>query len=155
MRKYWSGEILFCGVLKRYVSQNIVAITGTLRLNRFTLLESMYLIDRFSQLSRREVALHFINIWDINDLSFDYYWKQLQLPSWRYVCVTDVFIRVALYLTIMHSTCNTSCPWNRNPTSSFSGTGRARSANSIAWKRWLLWNNWLLQWSKKSTVLWA
>ena len=49
-------------VLKRYVSQNIVAITGTLRLNRFTLLESMYLIDRFSQLSRREVALHFINI---------------------------------------------------------------------------------------------
>ena len=146
MRKYWSGEILFCGVLKRYVSQNMFAITGTLRLNRFTLLESMYLIDRFSQLS---------NIWDINDLSCDYYWKQLQLPSWRYVWVTDVFIRVALYLTIMHSTCNTSCPENRNPTSSFSGTGRARSANSIAWKRWLLCNNWLLQWPKKSTMLWA
>ena len=37
MRKYYSGEILFCGVLRRYVSQNIVAITGNLRLNRFTL----------------------------------------------------------------------------------------------------------------------
>ena len=38
MRKYYSGEILFCGVLRRDVSQNIFAITGTLRLNRFTLL---------------------------------------------------------------------------------------------------------------------
>ena len=38
MRKYYSWEILFCGVLRRYFSQNIVAITGTLRLNRFTLL---------------------------------------------------------------------------------------------------------------------
>ena len=38
MRKYYSGEIRFCGVLRRDVSQNIVAITGTLRLNRFTLL---------------------------------------------------------------------------------------------------------------------
>ena len=39
MGKYYSGEILFCGVLRRYVSQNIVAITGNLRLNtyRFTL----------------------------------------------------------------------------------------------------------------------
>ena len=38
MRKYYSGEILSCGALRRYVFQNIVAITGTLRLNRFTLL---------------------------------------------------------------------------------------------------------------------
>ena len=38
MRKYHSGKILFCGVLRRYVSQNIVAITfGNLRLNRFAL----------------------------------------------------------------------------------------------------------------------
>ena len=37
MGKYYSGEILFCGVLRRYVSQNIVSITGNLRLNRFTL----------------------------------------------------------------------------------------------------------------------
>ena len=38
MRKYLSRKILFCGVLRRYVSQNIVAITfGNLRLNRFTL----------------------------------------------------------------------------------------------------------------------
>ena len=28
----------YCGVLRRYVSQNIVAITGTLRLNRLTLM---------------------------------------------------------------------------------------------------------------------
>ena len=31
--------------------------------------------------------------------------------------------------------------------SSFSGT--CRSTNSIAWKRWLLWNKWILQWLKK------
>ena len=38
MRKYHSRKILFRGVLRRYVSQNIVAITfGNLRLNRFTL----------------------------------------------------------------------------------------------------------------------
>ena len=42
----------------------------------------MYLIDRFSQLLRCEVALHFINTRDINDLTFDYHWKQLQLPIW-------------------------------------------------------------------------
>ena len=30
MKKY------YCGVLWRYLSQNFVAITGTLRLNRFT-----------------------------------------------------------------------------------------------------------------------
>ena len=28
--------------------------------------------------------------------------------------------------------------------SNFPGTGR--STNSIAWKRWLLWNKWMLQW---------
>ena len=60
MRKDYSGEILFSGVLRRYVSQNIVTITGTLWLNRFTLL---YV---FLQLLRYEVALHFINI-DINN----------------------------------------------------------------------------------------
>ena len=60
MRKYYSGEILFSAVLRRYVSQNIVTITGTLWLNRFTLL---YV---FLQLLRYEVALHFINI-DINN----------------------------------------------------------------------------------------
>ena len=54
MRKYYSEEMLFCGVLRRYVSQNIVAINGTLRLNRFTLLYVFF--DRFSQLLRCEVA---------------------------------------------------------------------------------------------------
>ena len=33
-----ASKNLFCGVFRRFVSQNIVAITGTLRLNRFTLL---------------------------------------------------------------------------------------------------------------------
>ena len=73
MRKYYSEEILFCGVLRRYVSQNIVAITGTLRLNRFIC--CMYLTDWFSQLLRCDVELHFIDTWDINDLTFDYHWK--------------------------------------------------------------------------------
>ena len=35
MRKYYWGEILWCNDV---FFQNIVAITGTLRLNRFTLL---------------------------------------------------------------------------------------------------------------------
>ena len=42
----------------------------------------MYLIDRFSHLLRCEVALHFVNTWDINVLTFNYHWKQLQLPVW-------------------------------------------------------------------------
>ena len=40
-------------------------------------------------------TFNFINTWGTNDLTFDYYWKQLQQPVWRYVCVMDVFIRVA------------------------------------------------------------
>ena len=57
-------EILFRDVLRHYVSQNIDAIIGTLRLNRFDFANSlccMYLIDRFSQLLRCEVVFHFIN----------------------------------------------------------------------------------------------
>ena len=63
------------------------------------------LIDQFSQLLRCEVALHFIKILvrDINDLTFDYYWKQFQLPVSSYVCVTDVFIRVALLVIDYHA----------------------------------------------------
>ena len=48
-----AGEILFCGVLRHYVSQNIGAITRTLLLNRFDIADQlccMYLIVRFSQL---------------------------------------------------------------------------------------------------------
>ena len=150
MRKFYSGEILFCAVLSLYVSQNIDAITGILRLNTFDIADSlccMYLIDRLSQLLRCEVPLLFINTWGVNHLTFNYYRKKLQLSVWRYACVTDVFMRVALYLTVTRSTCCTSSPYNRElrKMSSFSGTGR--SMNS--WKRWLLWNKWLLQWRKK------
>ena len=60
MRKYYTGEILFCGVLRRYVSQNIVAVTGNLRLNRCTL------FNVFNWwIFAVEVVLHFINTWDI------------------------------------------------------------------------------------------
>ena len=68
-------ETLFSGVLRHDVSQNIDAITGTLRLNSFDIADSlccMYLIDRFSQLLRCKVSLYFINTWDINDLTFYY-----------------------------------------------------------------------------------
>ena len=51
------NPILWC--FKRYVSHNIVAITGNLRLNRFTLFNVFN--DIFSQLLRCEVVLHFIN----------------------------------------------------------------------------------------------
>ena len=100
----------------------------------------MYLTDRFLQLLICEVAFTS----DVNDLTFICSWKQLQLPVWRYVCVTDVFVREALYLSVTYSTCSTSCPYYRNSMSSFFGTGRF--TNSIAWKRW---NKWLLQWSKQ------
>ena len=30
-----------------------------------------------------------------------------------------------------------------------------RSTNSIAWKRWLLWNKWILKWPRKEESLWA
>ena len=85
---------------------------------------SMHLsIDRFSQLLRCE---------------------QLQLRVWRYVVSR-------MWGCVYTSSFVLDCPWNRNPISNFSGTGRF--TNSIAWERWLLWNNWLLQWSKKTTIL--
>ena len=64
---------MFRGVLRHCFSQNIDAITGTLQLNRFDIVDSvccMYLTDRFSQLLSCEVALYFINTRHINDLSF-------------------------------------------------------------------------------------
>ena len=83
----------YCGALRRYVSQNIVAVTGILRLNRFTFL---YVFNWYIfVLLRSDVAIHLINTWNINDITFDYFWKQFQPPVWRYECVTDVFIRVA------------------------------------------------------------
>ena len=69
-----AGEILFCGVLRNYVSHNINAIIRTLLLNRFNIADPlccMYLIVRFSQLLRCEVVFHFINTRDINDLTFN------------------------------------------------------------------------------------
>ena len=36
--------------------------------------------------------------------------------------------RVALFLTVTHSAYSTSCRSNRNPMSSFSGTGRSRNS---------------------------
>ena len=81
--KCYSEEILFCGVLRRDVSQNIVAITGTLRLNRFTLLH-VFNYQFFAVVKMwSHVALY--KTWDINDLTFDYYWKQLQLPVVKYL----------------------------------------------------------------------
>ena len=58
MKKYYSLEILFCAVLKRYVSQNIDAITGTLRLNRSGIIERLdrKLISRGLISSRRLVG---------------------------------------------------------------------------------------------------
>ena len=63
-RENIAEEILFRAVLRHYVSFNIDPITGTLCLSRFDIADSvccMYLIDRFSQFLRCEVALHFRN----------------------------------------------------------------------------------------------
>ena len=68
-------ETLFRVLLRHDVSQNIDAITGTLRLNSFDIADSlccMYSIDRFWKLLRCKVSLYFINTWDINDLTFEY-----------------------------------------------------------------------------------
>ena len=99
-----------CFVVYRYVSPNIDQITGTLRLNGFDIADSlccMFLTDRFPQLLRCEVALHFINTSDINDSTLNYYWEHLTLVT--YVS-RILFIRVALYLTVTLYTCSTSCP---------------------------------------------
>ena len=64
------GDILFHAVLRHYVSHNIDAITGTLWLNIFDIADSlccMYLIDRFSQFLRCEVALLFKSTQDIKN----------------------------------------------------------------------------------------
>ena len=45
------------------------------------------------------------------DLTFEHYWKQVQLRVWLYLCV-----RTCLYSVYLHH--------YRNPISSFSGTGR-------------------------------
>ena len=57
-KKYYSGEILFCGVLRRYVSQNIDSITGTQRLNRSWIIERLdrKLISRWLTSHRRFVG---------------------------------------------------------------------------------------------------
>ena len=71
-------EILFRGVLRYFLARDTGAITGTLRLNRFDIADSlccMYLIDRFSQLLRCEVALHFMGTWDISDLTLNCFWS--------------------------------------------------------------------------------
>ena len=110
----------------------------------------MYLIDRFSQLLRCEVVLDFINTWDMKyPLSLNFYVR---------TCVKFAFanrikamygrLHVALNLTngtlyLQHFMSIV----NRNPISSFSGTGWSK--NSMAWKRWLFWNNWSPQWSKE------
>ena len=76
-----AGEILFHAVLRHYVPHNMDAIIGTLWLNIFDivgLLCCMYLIDRFSQFLRCEVALHFECSRYQRFLTFNYQ-KQLQL----------------------------------------------------------------------------
>ena len=60
MRKYYSGEILLRGVLRRYVSQNIVAITGNLRLNKVQPAQSLatkVLISRSLTRQEKEKAV--------------------------------------------------------------------------------------------------
>ena len=64
MRKYYTGKILFCVV---YWGVTILRILSQL-LELYSWIDSiccMYLIDKFSQLLRCEVLLHFINTWDI------------------------------------------------------------------------------------------
>ena len=71
----------------------------------------MYLIGRISQLLRLSGIAHYkylryqgFNLWLLLEATST-------TPNWSYVCVTDVFIWVALYLTITHSTCITSCAY--------------------------------------------
>ena len=53
MRKYYSGEILFCGVSRRYVSQNIVAISRNYWQSTDPFC-CLYVIDRFSKLHYKD-----------------------------------------------------------------------------------------------------
>ena len=81
MRKYHSRETLFCGVSLHFSEYwcnywNPTVKQINIRYCRFTLLYVFNSFDRFSHLLRCEVALHFINTWDINDLTFNNYLKE-------------------------------------------------------------------------------
>ena len=63
----------FCGVLRRYVPQNIVAITGNVRLNRFTLLYvfNWYIFAVVKMWSR--VALHKYLRYQVSTVTCSFY----------------------------------------------------------------------------------
>ena len=159
----------------------------------------MYLIDRFSQLLRCEVVLHFINTWDMKyPLSRNFYvrtcvkfafankikamYERLHVQlckrksrnslnltfNLNILCLTSIWFTwlkfaltcgaknasVEIHPNVSHRTLylqHLMSIVDRNPISSFSGTGWSK--NSMAWKRWLFWNNWPLQWSKKKRII--
>ena len=70
LRKYYGRKILFCGASLRFSEywRNYWNRTVKwIRYCRFTVSGCMFVIDRF--FLRCEVALHFINTWDINNLT--------------------------------------------------------------------------------------
>ena len=94
----------------------------------------MYLIDRFSQLIRCLVALHFKNTWDINDLTLKYYKKAtsttpLTLRTCHGCVYTGTFVLDNHALYLQHF----MCIEYRNPMSSFSGTGWSTNSQ-CRWK---------------------
>ena len=89
----------------------------------------MYLIDRFSQLIRCLVPLHFKNTWDINDLTLNYYKKAtsttpLTLRMCHGCVYTGTFVLDIHALYLQHF----MCIEYTNPMSSFSGTGRSTNS---------------------------
>ena len=69
------------------------------------------------------------------------------------LCVTDVFIRVALNLTIRALRLLAALHVHRIEIPYWAFPERGWSKNSITWKCWLFWNNWSCQWSKKKNKL--
>ena len=71
-------------------------------------------------------------------------------PPWRYVCITDVFIRVALNLTVraLHLQHFISIEYKSHIELFRNGLVQ----EFYRWKCWFFWNNWSRQWSKKKLM---
>ena len=84
-------------------------------------------------------------------------YEELSYPKTQKMC--DPILVTLLKMRPHYSPCsreNATPSSGTSPLASYKEEpppSRGRSTNSIAWKCWLLWNEWLLKWSKKRTIL--
>ena len=71
-------------------------------------------------------------------------------PPWRYVCITDVFIRVALNLTVRALYLQHFISIEYKSHIELFRNGLVQEF--YRWKCWFFWNNWSRHWSKKKLM---